>query len=56
VGWRCSYSIDRDLQILIPKKKMTNTRMIENFVQFNDGKKGKQQKKREIINFQFQAF
>ncbi len=35
---------------------MTNTRMIENFVQFNDGKKGKQQKKREIINFQFQAF
>ncbi len=32
--------------------------MIESFVQFNEGKKGKQkkEKKREIINFQFQAF
>jgi hypothetical protein len=32
---------------------MTNTRMIESFVQFNEGKKGKQkkEKKREIINF-----
>lgn len=46
-GWRCSYSFDRDLQILIPKKNLTNTRITEIFVQFNEGKKWKQKRKRK---------